>query len=94
VINWNEEKNKWLIRERGISFQEIADIILRGEYLDILENPTRPDQDIFLVRIRGYIWVIPFTIEEDETIFLKTAFPSRKFHKRHGGKDETNTGQV
>jgi uncharacterized DUF497 family protein len=91
VINWNEDKNKWLIRERGISFQEIADIILRGEYIDILENPTRPNQDIFLLRIRGYTWVVPFIIDEEESINLITAFPSRKFHKRYGGKDEYGT---
>jgi hypothetical protein len=70
-------KNKWLIREQGISFQEIADIILRGEYIDILENPTHPNQDIFLLRVHRYTWVVPFIIDEDESIYLITAFPSR-----------------
>jgi len=91
VIKWNEDKNKWLMQERGISFQEIADIILRGEYIAILENPTRPNQDIFLLRIQGYTWVVPFVINEEENIYLITAFPSRKFHKRYGGKDEYST---
>jgi hypothetical protein len=40
------------------------------------------------VQIAGYTWVVPFVIEEDETIFLKTAYPSRKFHKLYGGLDE------
>jgi hypothetical protein len=31
---------------------------------------------------------VPFVIEENETIFLKTAYPSRKFHKLYGGSDE------
>jgi uncharacterized DUF497 family protein len=92
VIKWNEEKNKWLMRERGISFQEVADIILRGEYIDILENPAHPNQDIFVVHFHGYTWIVPFIIDENEYIYLITAFPSRKFHKRYGGKNEYHTG--
>jgi hypothetical protein len=90
VITWNEEKTKWLMRERGISFQEIADNILKGENIDILENPSRTNQDIFILHFHGYTWVVPFF--ENESIHLITAFPSRKFHKRYGGeKDEKST---
>lgn len=88
VVKWNEEKDRWLIRTRGISFTDIADRIVQGEYLAILESPSRPDQDIFLISIRGYVWAVPFVIDEDDTIFLKTAYPSRKFHKIYGGKHE------
>ena len=91
MIKWNDEKNKWLMRERGISFQEIADIILKGEYIDILENPTRSKQDIFILRFHGYTWVVPFFIDEQDNIYLITAFPSRKFHKHYGEKNEYNT---
>jgi uncharacterized DUF497 family protein len=91
VIKWNEDKNKWLMRERGVSFQEIADIILKGRYIDILENPSHPNQDVFVLRIHDYTWVVPFTIDENENIRLITAFPSRKFHKRYGAEDEKET---
>ena len=70
-----------------MSFQQIADEIISGNYIDILENPGRSGQQIFLLRIAGYTWVVPFVIEEDETIFLKTAYPSRRFHKIYGGSD-------
>ena len=73
---------------RGVSFQEIADLIICGDYLDILVNPARPGQELFVVRLRGYTWAVPFVVEDDETIFLKTAFPSRKLHKRYGGNHE------
>ena len=46
MIRWNEEKDRWLVANRGISFQEIADMMLAGDYLDLLENPARPGQDI------------------------------------------------
>jgi hypothetical protein len=71
-----------------VSFQHIADITVSGDYLDILEHPGRPGQDIFLLRIRGYTWVVPFVVEDDDTVFLKTAYPSRKFHRRYGGENE------
>jgi hypothetical protein len=86
MIKWNYEKDQWLNQTRGISFQEIADKIIAEDYLDILENPTKPNQDIFILYIHDYTWVVPFVIEKEETIFLKTAFPSRKFHKLYGGK--------
>jgi hypothetical protein len=88
VIRWNPEKDRFLRISRGISFQQIADEIVSGNYIDILENPGHSGQQIFLVRIAGYTWVVPFVIEEHETIFLKTAYPSRIFHKRYGGEDE------
>lgn len=88
VIRWDEEKDRGLIRHRGISFYDIAEKIIEGEYLDILENPAKPDQDIFLITIQGYVWVVPFVIDKDDAIFLKTAYPSRKFNKIYGGRHE------
>jgi hypothetical protein len=38
---------------RGIAFQEIAEMILNGDYIDLLENPARPDQDIVVLAIHG-----------------------------------------
>ena len=83
-IIWDEEKNKWLIINRGISFEEIAEIILNKDYIEIVENPTRENQQYFIIEIRNYTWVVPFIINEKEQIILKTAFPSRKFHKKYG----------
>ena len=34
--------------------------------------------------IRDYTWVVPFLIDDSETIIQKTAFPSRKYHRRVG----------
>lgn len=84
MIYWDDEKNNQLIAERGISFNEITEIILKEEYLDIFENPQRENQMIFIVRIKDYVYVVPFIIDEDENIFLKTAYPSRKFNKKYG----------
>jgi len=87
-IIWDKNKNEWLILNRGISFEEISDRILNSDYLEILENPTRENQQYFIMNIDNYTWVVPFLITENDQIILKTAFPSRKFHKKYGDKNE------
>ena len=85
-ILWDEDKNKRLKLERGISFEDFAELILEKKYLDILENPAREEQMIFIVSYKDYTYVVPFVLDEEENIVLKTVFPSRKFHKLYGGK--------
>ena len=89
MIIWDEEKNKELIKERNISFEEVVDIILEKKYLGILENPSRDNQYIFIISLHDYTHVVPFVIDESENIFLKTIFPSRKYHKIYGGQHES-----
>lgn len=84
MIYWDEDKNNQLITERNISFDEISEIILQAEYLDILENPSREDQLTFVVCLQDYIYAVPFIIDENENIVLKTAYPSRKLTKIYG----------
>jgi len=85
MIIWDIEKNKKLKNERGISFEQVEKIILDKEYIDILENPTRETQDIFIININDYIHIVPFVIDDEENIVLKTVFPSRKFNKIYRG---------
>jgi len=87
-FNWNTEKNEILKRERGLSFEEIVYLIESGQILSVEENPTRPDQKIYILEIENYTVVVPF-VETGDEIFLKTAFPSRKYSKRFGLKEET-----
>jgi len=79
-IDWNPGKNKKLTKERGVSFDMCAIKIEREDIIDILENSNYPHQKIFILEIDDYIYMVPF-VEDDEKIFLKTIFPSRKFTK-------------
>ena len=87
-FTWSEEKNKKLIQERGISFEEIVFFIEKGNLLDILEHPNKQkykDQFIFVVRIENYVYLVPF-IETKKEIFLKTIIPNRKATKHYLGE--------
>jgi len=86
-LNWNPLKNEILKKERGISFEEIAYLIESGQIIGIEENPTRVNQKMYILEIENYAVIVPY-VENDNEIFLKTAFPSRKYTKRYGLKGE------
>jgi uncharacterized DUF497 family protein len=87
-FDWNVDKNDDLMRERGISFEEIVFCIMHDGLLDIIEHPNKenyPNQKIFIVNIDDYVYLVPF-VEDEKTIFLKTIIPSRKMTKKYLGE--------
>jgi len=85
---WSEEKNRQLRHERGITFEEIVFHIEQGDLLDRLAHP-RPErfghQEIFVVRVVDYAYLVPF-VESEQEIFLKTIIPSRKATREYLGR--------
>jgi len=89
LYDWNDEKNEWLKRVRGITFEDIVYYLAHNGLLDIIEHPNKeryPGQRIFIVDVEGYACLVPF-VEEGEAIFLKTIIPSRKMTKLYLGDD-------
>ena len=88
-FDWDIEKNKRLIKERNISFEEIIVFIEQGSVLDIVDNPNPKysHQKMFVLDVEGYVYVVPF-VETQEDYFLKTIFPSRKATKEYFQKGE------
>ena len=85
LINWNKEKNKWLINNRGISFEDILFYLENAFLLDDLKHPNQgkyPNQRMFIVKVENYACLVPYLENEDE-IFLKTIIPSRKATKKY-----------
>jgi uncharacterized DUF497 family protein len=90
-INWNSEKNIRLKSERGVSFEEVLAAISHGALIDVVEHPNKvqyPNQRMFIVRIRGYVYLVPF-VEAVAEVFLKTIIPSRNATRRYL-KEESN----
>ena len=85
-ILWDEVKSRKLKETRGVSFEDVAQLILDKRYRAVLENPSHPEQMVFVVALKHYTYVVPFVLDENENIVLKTIFPSRKFHKLYGEK--------
>ena len=90
-FDWNVEKNEWLRKVRGITFEEIVYHVQAGNLLDVIEHGKSGrylGQRIFVVNVEGYVCLVPF-VESEEAIFLKTIIPSRKMTKRYLGSKET-----
>ena len=85
-INWSLEKNEKLKAERGLSFEELALSIKSGEILGIEENPGYSNQRLYILNVENYAVVVPF-VESEQEIFLKTAFPSRKYTRQYMPED-------
>ncbi len=90
-LDWDNQKNEELLKERGISFEEVVFCIMHDGLLDIIEHPNKTkysNQKIFIVEIDEYVYLVPF-VEDEDAIYLKTIIPSRKMTKKYlGGNDE------
>lgn len=75
-LRWSLQKSAELKKQRGVSFEEI----IQSRLVAVKRHPKRSHQRIMLFEYKEYIWVVPCIVEEDE-IFLKTLFPSRKYTK-------------
>lgn len=91
-FDWDKEKNEKLKKERGISFEEITEILKENNFIDVFNHPNQeayPGQKIFVVIIEEYAYMVPF-VEDDIKYFLKTIIPSRKMTKKYATKGGKN----
>lgn len=88
IYNFSADKNRWLIDNRGVSFEEIIAVLNTKGSVDIIQHPNGeqyPHQKMIVVEFHGYIYVVPFVDEDDGVFFLKTIFPHRKLTKKYLG---------
>ncbi len=81
VFNFNAEKNELLFKTRGITFNQIIEVIENEGVLLDFQHPNRekyPNQMIMVVNLNDYTYCVPYVLDEEE-IFLKTIFPNRDF---------------
>ncbi len=84
-LNWDDDKNAWLKKNRDICFEDVAYAVENGFLLDNLKHPNKkkyPDQKMLVIEIDNYAFLIPY-VENDTEIFLKTIIPSRKATKKY-----------
>lgn len=79
-VEWNIDKAKQLKKELCIDIKLISVMIEDGKFLDIREVPSRPNQKMFILDYGDYIICVPF-VEDDQKIFIKTAYRNRKTNK-------------
>jgi len=85
VYDWDSDKNKLLINQRGVSFEEVISILESGEVLDVVNHPNKkkyPHQKMYIIEINEYAYLVPF-VADGNKIFLKTIIPNRKANKKY-----------
>lgn len=88
-INFSQTKNELLKASRGICFDDVLEIISKGEILDDMEHPSKKylHQRMYVISIKKYIYAIPYVLnQEKKEIFLKTIYPSRVLQKEYRKK--------
>ncbi len=78
---YNTEKDSKLLKERDIGFEKIIDSILNGGVLGAVQhsNQTKyPGQYMLHVHVEGKVYAVPCVKQNEESIFLKTIYPSSK----------------
>jgi hypothetical protein len=88
VVSWNAEKNEWLLKFRGLSFDLVLEAAECGEIVDDIphHNPARIGQRILVIRVASRHVAVPY-ITDGRTMFLKTMYYSRDLDKFYGGQD-------
>jgi uncharacterized DUF497 family protein len=84
-IEWNDEKNLFLQRERGVCFEDVVVCLINNKMFDTIKHPNKekyPNQRIFIIDIEDYVYLVSF-VEDENSIFLKTIITSRKMTKKY-----------
>lgn len=85
-IRWSAEKNAELQKTRGITFEQL----ISARFIGIEKHPKKIHQKLMFFQFHGYIWVVPY-VETEDTYFLKTAFPNRKYTRKYlGDRNDKN----
>jgi uncharacterized DUF497 family protein len=86
---FSAEKNQLLIKERGVCFEDVIMALGDGKLLDTSQHHNTekyPHQEVYIVGINGYVYLVPFVRKSKQTVFLKTIIPSRKLTKKYSDK--------
>lgn len=81
---YNEIKNLKLIADRGVGFEDIIDAIKKHGIIHVSMHHNQekyPKQKIIHVYCFNKVYLVPYIVEDDGTLFLKTLYPSRKATK-------------
>lgn len=92
-FRWDDEKNKKLKKERGVSFEEIIFCIENEGLLQVVPNPSENhrNQEIYVLEFKNYVYLVPY-VRVGKEIFLKTIIPSRKAKKKYLKRSQNEIG--
>ena len=85
--DWMPDKDEWLRRNRGVSFDDVVYHLEHGGFLADIPHPNRerhPGQRLYVVHIDEYVYLVPF-YRDGDVESLRTVYPSRKYTRDYLG---------
>lgn len=83
-LEYSEEKNLILKETRGVCFEDVVEAVETNKIIDDLKNRNHPNQRILVVRMKKYIYAVPYVVDREKKImFLKTIYASRVLLKKY-----------
>lgn len=85
TLHWSEQKNSDLKARYGLGFETVVVALQEKRIIEDMPHPDQirfPHQRMLTVLIESYTWCVPY-IASEGVMFLKTMYPSRKFHRRY-----------
>ena len=84
-VRFDEEKALKVLQKHSVNMEDVRQEIIakRFDVQEVANQEGHPGQKRFVVLVNGYAHCVPFVVEQDGTIFLKTAFPSRVYQRRY-----------
>jgi len=89
-ILFDQEKNKKLLKERGVSFEMVIEKMVDKEIILDFKHPNTsryPNQRIMVIEINNYTYCVPYLQTQNE-IVLKTIYPDRRFKNLIQGRQK------
>ncbi len=89
-ILFDQEKNKKLLKERGVSFEMVIEKMVDKEIILDFKHPNTskyPNQHIMVVELNNYTYCVPYLQTQNE-IVLKTIYPDRRFKNLIQGRQK------
>ncbi|WP_188503796.1 toxin [Nesterenkonia alkaliphila] len=81
IYRWSDDKNREVEASRSVTFAKIVTAIETGGVLNDHPHPNSekyPNQWMMVVAYKQYAYLVPYVIEDEDRVFLKTIIPSRK----------------
>lgn len=92
-FRYNPEKNITILANREIGLDEIANAMIGGNVLAITDHHNKikyPNQKIAYVEVLHRVYVVPYVQESEDSIFLKTAYPSSRARDKFFPENKNN----
>ena len=80
LFDWNDKKNQWLKKNRGIYFEKIVEALNQGNLLADIPHPDQKKfshQRIMYIWIYEYVYAVPY-VKQMKSFTLKQFIPAER----------------